>query len=46
VEEVEGARPSYFEVESWRVITDSRPGGEALLDAVTFGLRRHGERPR
>ena len=23
VEEVEGARPSYFEVESWRVITES-----------------------
>jgi 2-isopropylmalate synthase len=34
VEEVEGARPSYFEVESWRVITDSRPGGEAVSEAT------------
>ena len=24
VEEVEGARPSYFDVESWRVITETR----------------------
>ncbi|HET8718863.1 MAG TPA: citramalate synthase [Nocardioidaceae bacterium] len=34
LEEVEGARPSYFEVESWRVITDSRPGGEAVSEAT------------
>jgi 2-isopropylmalate synthase len=34
VEEVEGARPSYFEVESWRVITDSKPGGEAVSEAT------------
>ncbi|MDX6300804.1 MAG: 2-isopropylmalate synthase, partial [Nocardioidaceae bacterium] len=34
VEEVEGARPSYFEVESWRVITDSRPGEEAVSEAT------------
>ena len=26
VEEAEGVRPTYFDVESWRVITDSRPG--------------------
>ena len=26
LEEVEGARPSYFETESWRVITETRPG--------------------
>ncbi|HYO39801.1 MAG TPA: citramalate synthase [Nocardioidaceae bacterium] len=38
VEEVEGARPSYFEVESWRVITDSKPGGEAVSEA-TIKLR-------
>ena len=25
LEEVEGARPSYFEIESWRVITETRP---------------------
>jgi 2-isopropylmalate synthase len=34
VEEVEGARPSYFDVESWRVITDSRPGAEAGSEAT------------
>jgi len=38
VEEVEGARPSYFEVESWRVITDSKPGAEAVSEA-TIKLR-------
>jgi 2-isopropylmalate synthase len=38
LEEVEGARPSYFEVESWRVITDSRPGEEAASEA-TIKLR-------
>ncbi|MFT4009363.1 MAG: citramalate synthase [Nocardioidaceae bacterium] len=38
VEEVSGERPSYFEVESWRVITDSRPGDEALSEA-TIKLR-------
>jgi len=34
LEEVEGARPSYFEVESWRVITDSKPGEEAVSEAT------------
>ncbi|MGH3387005.1 MAG: citramalate synthase [Nocardioidaceae bacterium] len=43
VEEMEGARPSYFEVESWRVITESRPGDEALSEA-TVKLRAGGER--
>jgi len=38
VEEVEGQRPSYFSVESWRVITDSRPGEEAVSEA-TIKLR-------
>lgn len=33
-EEVEGARPSYFDVESWRVITETRPGGEAISEAT------------
>ena len=28
LEEVEGARPSYFSVESWRVISESRSAGE------------------
>jgi 2-isopropylmalate synthase len=43
VEEAEGARPCYFEVESWRVITDSRPGQEAVSEA-TVKLRASGER--
>jgi 2-isopropylmalate synthase len=34
VEEVEGVRPSYFEVESWRVITETRPGDEAISEAT------------
>ncbi len=34
IEEVEGARPSYFGVESWRVITDSKPGEEAVSEAT------------
>jgi 2-isopropylmalate synthase len=43
IEEVEGARPSYFEVESWRVITETRPGDEALSEA-TVKLRADGVR--
>ncbi|HXH77782.1 citramalate synthase [Nocardioides sp.] len=38
VEEVEGVRPSYFDVESWRVITETlthaRPGEEAVSEAT------------
>ena len=34
LEEVEGARPSYFEIESWRVITETRPGDEAISEAT------------
>jgi 2-isopropylmalate synthase len=34
LEEVEGARPSYFDVESWRVITETRPGDEAVSEAT------------
>ncbi|MFN8190757.1 MAG: citramalate synthase [Nocardioidaceae bacterium] len=34
VEEVEGHRPSYFETESWRVITETRPGDEAVSEAT------------
>jgi len=34
VEEVEGARPSYFDIESWRVITETRPGDEAVSEAT------------
>ena len=41
-EEVDGRRPSFFEAESWRVITDSRPGGavsEATVKLVAGGVR-------
>ncbi|MGN6780250.1 MAG: citramalate synthase [Marmoricola sp.] len=34
LEEVEGARPTYVEVESWRVITETRPGEEAISEAT------------
>jgi len=34
VEEVEGVRPAYFDVESWRVITETRPGDEAVSEAT------------
>ncbi len=44
VEEVEGARPSYFEVESWRVITDSRPGEEEAVSEATIKLLAGGAR--
>ncbi|MDQ6934067.1 MAG: citramalate synthase [Actinomycetota bacterium] len=46
LEEVEGSRPAYFEVESWRVITESGPAagvGEAVSEA-TVKLRAGGER--
>ena len=43
LEEMEGARPSYFEVESWRVITETRPTEEAASEA-TVKLRAGGAR--
>jgi len=43
VEEMEGTRPSYFEVESWRVITETRPGDEAVSEA-TVKLLAGGDR--
>jgi 2-isopropylmalate synthase len=42
-EEVEGSRPDYFDVESWRVITDSKPGGAAMSEA-TVKLQAGGRR--
>jgi len=33
-EEVNGERPAYFDVESWRVITESRPGADAVSEAT------------
>lgn len=47
VEEVEGARPAYFDVESWRVITETLsnagPGDEAVSEA-TVKLQAEGVR--
>jgi 2-isopropylmalate synthase len=46
-EEVEGARPAYFDIESWRVITETlgnrQPGEEAVSEA-TVKLRAAGVR--
>jgi 2-isopropylmalate synthase len=42
-EMVEGTRPSYVDIESWRVITDSKPGDEAVSEA-TIKLRAGGAR--
>jgi 2-isopropylmalate synthase len=42
-EEVDGARPAFFDVESWRVITESRPGDDAVSEA-TVKLAAGGER--
>jgi 2-isopropylmalate synthase len=42
-EEVDGTRADYFEVESWRVITDSRPEAPAMSEA-TVKLRAAGKR--
>jgi 2-isopropylmalate synthase len=43
VEEVEGRRPSYFDIESWRVITETSPAAEAVSEA-TVKLRAEGVR--
>jgi 2-isopropylmalate synthase len=43
VAEVEGERPTYFEVESWRVISETRPGSDAISEA-TVKLHALGER--
>ncbi|WP_246222594.1 citramalate synthase [Phytoactinopolyspora limicola] len=42
-EEAAGERPRFFDVETWRVITESRPGSEAISEA-TVKLRAGGER--
>jgi 2-isopropylmalate synthase len=41
LEEVEGVRPSYFDIESWRVITETAGESEALSEA-TVKLRAAG----
>jgi 2-isopropylmalate synthase len=43
-EEMEGARPSYFDVESWRVIAESASGGAAAIAEATVKVRAGGER--
>ena len=43
VEEVDGRRPSYFDIESWRVITETSPAAEAFSEA-TVKLRAEGVR--
>ena len=43
IEEVEGRRPSYFDVESWRVIAETLPGSDAVSEA-TVKLRAGGVR--
>jgi 2-isopropylmalate synthase len=43
-EEMEGARPSYFDVESWRVIAESASGGAAASAEATVKVRAGGER--
>ncbi|MFL6089243.1 MAG: citramalate synthase [Aeromicrobium sp.] len=43
-EEMEGARPSYFDVESWRVIAESASGGAAAAAEATVKVRAGGER--
>jgi len=42
-EEVTGRRPSYFDVESWRVIVETTPVGEVVSEA-TVKLSAKGER--
>jgi 2-isopropylmalate synthase len=42
-EEADGGRPAFYDVESWRVITESRPGGDAQSEA-TVKLLAGGER--
>jgi 2-isopropylmalate synthase len=43
LEEADGARPSFFDVESWRVFTQSRPNQQAESEA-TVKLRARGHR--
>jgi 2-isopropylmalate synthase len=43
-EEVEGVRPAFYDVESWRVITESRTGVDAISEATVkleAGAQRH-----
>lgn len=44
VEEVDGARPRYFDTESWRCIIDSSPGDLPALAEATVKIHAAGER--
>jgi len=43
-EEVDGARPSFFDLESYRVISESRPNGEHVSEATVKLHAKGGER--
>jgi 2-isopropylmalate synthase len=43
-EELDGVRPAFFDVESWRVITESRGGGEEAVSEATVKLLAGGTR--
>jgi 2-isopropylmalate synthase len=43
-EEVYGFRPGYCDVESWRVITESRPGSDDAVSEATVKLRAGDQR--
>jgi 2-isopropylmalate synthase len=43
IEEASGSRPRFFDVESWRVHTESRPGADAVSEA-TVKLHARGRR--
>ncbi|MEU0314967.1 citramalate synthase [Nocardioides sp. NPDC006273] len=43
IEEVEGARPAYFEVESWRVISEARGGGSEAASTTEAIVKIHAD---
>ena len=43
-EAVDGERPAFFDVESWRVITESRPGDQEAVSEATVKLHAGAQR--
>ncbi len=43
IEEVEGARPSFFDVESWRVISEARGGGPETASTTEAIVKIHAD---
>lgn len=43
IEEVEGARPSFFDVESWRVISEARGGGSEAASTTEAIVKIHAD---